>query len=223
MTELERALLALGDELDFPATPDLWPRVHERVARPRWFRPALAAVALGVVALGIAFAVPPARSAILRFFHVGAATVERVDTLPPAQPRSLVAGLGAPVSRPTLRLPPDVTALRYYERPGLDAALVRYRGKRLLIAEAQGDQMSFFKKVAGPTTHVDEVPLGEFGLWITGAPHVLMWQFRFGEVRQAETRLAGPVLVWLSNGVTYRIEGDLDKSRMLDLARQITR
>src|ERR687890_1670391 len=134
MTELERALVALGEELDLPSTPDVWPRVRERLQRPRWFRPALAAVALGVVALAIAFAVPDARSAILRFFHLGAATVERVDTLPPARERPLVSGLGAPVSHVTLRLPRGVTALRYYERPGLDAALVRYRAQQLLIA-----------------------------------------------------------------------------------------
>ncbi|MFL6030581.1 MAG: hypothetical protein ACJ74D_11170 [Gaiellaceae bacterium] len=223
MTELERALVALGEELEFPSTPDVWPRVSGRLQRRRWFRPALAAVALAVLALGIAFAVPDARSAILRFFHVGAATVERVETLPPAQQGSLVSGLGAPVSHATLRLPSGVIATRYYERPGLDAALVRYRGKRLLVAEVEGDQMAFFKKVTGPTTRIEEVPLGEFGLYISGAPHVLMWQFRSGEVREARTRLAGSVIVWLSNDVTYRIEGDLDQSQMLELARQITR
>ena len=34
-----------------------------------------------VLVVGIALAVPPARSAILRFFHIGSATVERVETL----------------------------------------------------------------------------------------------------------------------------------------------
>ena len=137
--------------------------------------------------------------------------------------RPLVSGLGAPVSHATLRLPRDVKVLSYYERPGLDAALVRYRGKRLLIAKVDGDQMSFFKKVVGPTTRIEEVPLGQFGLFITGAEHVVMWQFQYGEVRVARTRLAGDVLVWLSDDVTYRIEGDLDKSQMLELAAQITR
>src|SRR5512132_3685714 len=94
MTELERALIALGNELEFPPTPDLWPGVRERLHRRSWFRPAVFAVALGLVAVGIAFAVPPARSAILRFFHLGAATVEQVDTLPAAQNRPLVSGLG---------------------------------------------------------------------------------------------------------------------------------
>jgi hypothetical protein len=80
-----------------------------------------------------------------------------------------------------------------------------------------GDQMGFSKKVVGPTTHLEEVPLGEFGLWITGAPHVVMW-----ESGRAETRLAGNVLLWLQNGVTYRLEGQLTKGQILRLARQIT-
>jgi len=223
MTELERALVALGNELEFPATPDVWPRVQERMQRRRWFRPAVFAVALGVVAIGIAFAVPPARSAILRFFHLGAATVEQVDTLPPAQQRPLVSGLGAPLSHETLKVPSGVTALRFYERSGLDAALLRYQGKLVLLAEVRGDQMGFFKKFTDENTRVESVVLGEFGVWITGGRHVLLWEFHPNEVHEAETRLAGDVLLWLKDDVTYRLEGDLDKGQMIELARQITR
>src|SRR6266496_4044135 len=101
MTELERALLALGGELDFPPEPDLLPAVRARLARRRFgFRPALAfAVAVLLVAFGIAMAVPDARSAILRFFHIGSVTVERVETLPPAQQRPLASGLGPALTR----------------------------------------------------------------------------------------------------------------------------
>jgi hypothetical protein len=223
MTELERALVALGQELDYPATPELWPHVRDRLQRRRWLRPAVFALAAVVLAIGIAMAVPPARSAILRFFHIGAATVERVETLPPAQQRPLVSGLGPALSHPTLKLPDGLSASRYYARPGLAAALLRYDGKPVLLAELQGDQMGLFKKFVEPDTKVEPVQLGEFGLWITGGPHVLMWQFNYGEIHQTKTRLAGSVLLWLRNGVTYRLEGDLDKGQMLELARQITR
>src|SRR6266508_2064507 len=87
MTELERALVALGQELDFPPEPDLVAAVRARLGERRRLaflppRRALAfAVALIVVAFGIAMAVPQARSAILRFFHIGAVTVERVEAL----------------------------------------------------------------------------------------------------------------------------------------------
>src|SRR5438034_829291 len=71
MTELERALLALGEAIDFPPEPDLRPRVRERIQGRRLARPLVLAFAAVVVAVGVAFAVPPARSAILRFFHIG--------------------------------------------------------------------------------------------------------------------------------------------------------
>ena len=97
MTELERALVALGRELDFPPTPDLAAGVRERLGRRRRWRPALVVLAVAAVAIGIAFAVPPARSAILRFLHLGTATIVRVETLLaavdqlPEEQRSVVA------------------------------------------------------------------------------------------------------------------------------------
>lgn len=229
MTELERALVALGNELDFPDVPDLTSRVRERLQR-RWVRPVVFAVALGALALGVAMAVPPARSAILKFFHIGAATVERVETLPPAQRRPLVAGLGPALTRSAaearaqveLKLPKVAAPKRYYAQPGLIATLLHLDGKPVLLSEMKGDQMRLFKKFAGPATNVQPVDLGEFGLWIQGGRHVLMWQFNYGEIRQVETRLAGTVLLWLSQDTTYRLEGELDKGRMLQLAHQIT-
>jgi hypothetical protein len=226
MTELERALVALGAQVEFPPTPDLGGTVRTRLERRRWFRPLVFAVAAVVVGVGIALAVPPARSAIFRFFHIGAATVEQVETLPPAQQRSLVSGLGQPLVREDaemaagfgIRLPAGVMPTRYYAQPGLIATLLRVDGKPLLLAELRGDQMGLFKKFVSPATTVEPVEVGDFGLWIHGGPHVLVW-----DDHRAETRLAGNVLVWLSQGTTYRLEAQLDKSRMLALARQITR
>lgn len=217
MTELERALLALGNELDYPVARDVWPRVAERLQRRRWVRAAVFALAAGLVALGIALAVPPARSAILKFFHIGSVTVERVETLPPAQTRPFATGLGPARAQPTLQLPAGLTATKYYKRPGLAAALVRYRGKQLLYVQLRGDQMGFAKKFVGPTTHVEDARVGEWGMWFSGGAHVVMW-----DSGNVQTRLAGNVLIWLSNDVTYRLEGPLDKSQLLALARKIT-
>src|ERR671939_1884900 len=100
MTELERALVALGHELDVPAAPDLWPLLRTRLERrERRRRGLVVAVALGVTAIAVAMAVPQARTAILRFFHIGAVTVEHVQTLPHATHASLTAGLGEPLVR----------------------------------------------------------------------------------------------------------------------------
>jgi len=213
MTELERALAALGSDVEFPPTPNVWPRVEARLHRRRWLWP----VAFAVVALGIAFAVPPARSAILKLFHVGSVSVERVDTLPPARTQPFATGLGPARTQPTLHVPAGPRVVHYYKGPGMAAALLRYRGTQVLYARFTGDQMGFAKKFLGPTTHIEEVPLGEFGLWLSGGMHVLHWQY--GE---AQSRLAGNVLLWLSDGVTYRLEGELTKAQLLALARKIT-
>ena len=68
MTELERALVRLGDELAFPAAPDVSARVLARVAEPpprRRRRALVLVLAVLAVAIGAAFAVPQARTAIL--------------------------------------------------------------------------------------------------------------------------------------------------------------
>jgi len=233
MTELERALQSLGRELDFPASPDIASRVRARLERPSPRRALLVAVALVVVAFGIAMAVPDARSAILRFFHIGAVTVEQVETLPDARQRPLTAGLGPALSRseaetragirialPDIGGPPPT---RFYTRPGLIATVFRVESKPVLLVEFKGDQTGIVKKTASSETKVSPVEIGDFGLWLEGGKHVLMWQSGAGEIRQIETRLAGNVLIWLVGDRTYRLEGDLSREQMLDLARDITR
>jgi hypothetical protein len=230
MTELERALTSLGEAIDFPPAPDLRPAVRERLERRRFVRPLAFALALVIVAFGIAMAVPPARSAILRFFHIGAVTIERVQTLPPARERPLAAGLGPALPldqaearsgvRLVLHAPrPD----RFYARPGLLATLLEYRGTPVLLAEFQGDQLGITKKLAGPGTTVQPAPIGSFGIWIAGGKHVLYWETSLGQISRIEPRLAGNVLIWIDGGRTFRLEGALHEEQMLGLARDITR
>ena len=83
MTNLERELRGLAPSVEFPPERDLAPSVRARIgaARPRPRRLVLA-LALVVVAIAVAFAVPPARSAILRWLGLGNARIEFVDRLP---------------------------------------------------------------------------------------------------------------------------------------------
>jgi hypothetical protein len=226
MTELERALTLLGRELEFPPEPDLRGRVRERIERRRFFRPLVFAVALVVVAFGIAMAVPQARSAILDFFHIGSVTIEHVETLPPAQERPLAAGLGPVMTRDEAEADSRVSLIlhgvdaeRFYSRPGLIATVFQYRGTPVLLAEFSGDQTSLTKKVASPDTHVEPATIGDFGLWLTGGRHVITWN----EGHVETSRLAGNVLIWTQGSRTFRLEGDLSKNEMLQLARDITR
>jgi hypothetical protein len=234
MSELEQALVALGRQLDFPPEPDLAAAVRARIARRRFSlgrREGLAlAFAVLLVAVGIAMAVPDARSAILRFFHVGAATVERVETLPPARERPLAAGLGPALGRTDaerragfrISLPKGRAPSRFYAEPGLIAALLSYRGTSFLFAELDGDQMVVSKKYAPFGTRVEPVQVnGAFGLWLAGAPHVIRFERPSG-VTQLPTRLAGNTLLWARGGYTFRLEGRLDLQTALHIARTVS-
>lgn len=240
MSDVELQLRALGASVAFPPTPDLAGAVGTRLAARRpWWRTVSRrqALAVGLATLTVAaaavMAVPSARTAVLRFLHIGSVTVERVDTLPPARERPLTAGLGRPV-RPVaaaqlagfrMRLPPlDEPLERIYVRDGLQSALLDVRGVGpVLLMEVRGaNQLDLAKKLAGQGTRLEEVSVnGAFGLWIEGAPHVVLFQDRSGRVRELTTRLAGNVLLWTRGDLTLRLEGELTKARALELARSI--
>jgi hypothetical protein len=133
MSELEQALVELGRELELPPTPDLAAAVRQRLeARPALRRPfvrrrVVLVFAALAIAIGAAFAVPPARTAILEFLGLRGATIERVEELPdaPAEPAPQEpAGEAPPI------LLPDVAGLL----PGFD---VDQLGERATLAEAR--------------------------------------------------------------------------------------
>jgi hypothetical protein len=230
MAELERDLREIGRLLAFPWEPDLVPAVQARLAAPSPARRVpsrrvlVLAFAVLVVALGAAFAVAPARTAILRFFHIGGETVERVETLPPASRGSPVEGLAGPMSlrRAVERagfqplLPP-----RHERIYAADGILATYLGPRTALTEARGD-LGMSKKVVSGATRVEPVRVnGWDGLWIAGAPHVVMYFDSTGRGRFKHVRLVGNVLVWARGSVTLRIEGPLTKAEALRLASSI--
>jgi hypothetical protein len=64
-----------------------------------------------------------------------------------------------------------------------------------------------FVKSVTPDTSVRAVEVGSaIGLWIEGAPHLISYEDAAGNRVEEETRLAGNVLMWESDGVTHRIE-----------------
>jgi hypothetical protein len=233
MTELELALVALGHELDVPPAPEVAARVRARIERRSRSRRWIAvAVALAVVGVGVAFAVPSARSSILRFFHLGAATVERVNTLPPAQQRPLLEGFGPARSRAgaeqiagfAMTLPPFAhgAPTRYYALPGVIATSFRDKALVLLV-EIRGQQLFLTKKFSAGATSVQPAQVSGkyFGLWLSGGPHVVRWSTPTRD-HAAPTRLAGNVLLWEVGDRTYRIEGKLTREDAVQLAGQIT-
>jgi hypothetical protein len=224
MTELEHALLALGAELDVPAAPDLAAAVAARLRPRRRLRPLVVALALAALAVAIAFAVPQARTAILRFFHIRGATVERVDTLPTAQERSFARDLGEPMSPARaqqlvafrIRLPRSIH--RVYARDGFVFALVRAHGKPVLLTEFYSAAGSpILKKIAGSQTSVEYLSVGrDPGIWIEGGEHILV------EANRLPVAIRGNVLLWQHGTATLRLEGRIGRAEALALARTLS-
>ena len=80
---IERQLRALAASIDFPVEPELTSAVRARLAvRPRRRRALAVVFAALALAVAVTFAVPPARSAILRLLHLQGVTIELVDRLP---------------------------------------------------------------------------------------------------------------------------------------------
>jgi hypothetical protein len=221
MAELEHDLRSLATLLEFPAERDLWPGVEARLAaRPRspWLRAAVAVVVAAALGIGIAFAVPPARSAILRFLGLEGVSIVRVDKLPPADAHPAVIGVpttlaGAEKALGFKPLLPKIGAPdAVYLDPSRVAVLIVY-GKPLRL-RLEETRLGVFQKMVGVRARVDQVTVnGDPGVWLTGL-HVFEDFF-------SQPRLAGNTLLWEHDRITYRLDGHVTKDEALRIARSV--
>jgi hypothetical protein len=144
---------------------------------------------------------------------VGGVTVERVQTLPAAQERPLASTLGVPVSAAEAEVllgRPFGVQARLYRSGDIVSALLR--GPVVLSELRTGVGTMILKKLVGTGTTVRYVRAdGAPGVWITGAPHVVL-------APELPPRLEGNVLVWVRGAITYRLEG---KALTLDAAQDL--
>ena len=243
MNELERALVALGRDLDVPETPDVVPGVlqglerrdRRRPTRRRW----TLAVAIAVLAaLTAALAVPAARSALFRVLHIGGERIELVDELPQVVPDpaglDLEPALGDRISLAEARRRAGFDLRELEEAP--DRVYLDSRGTvwflygrpsnvRLLVAQTPRlgvDDDLILKKLAGPETSVEPVLVGGVrGFYISGEAHFLVFLDEEGNPVEESARLARNVLIWERDGVAFRLEGDFTKKRALELAESL--
>jgi hypothetical protein len=224
VTNLELELRGLAAYVELPPERDLAPAVTARVRarRPRPGRLAIA-LALVVLAVAVAFAVPPARSAILRWLGFGTARIELVDRLPKARTRRPL-DLGARVSLSEARAgvtyhvltsrlvgaPNEVHLLR-------DQVAFVYADHKLVVLQSEG---TFFTKQVGPGTHLDRFSLnGAEALWISGARHFFGYIEKNGQAQSAELYLVGNALIWQRGSLTLRLEGKLSRAEAVRIAR----
>jgi hypothetical protein len=227
MPELETALRQLGAEIDFPAAPDLASSIRGRLERPRsWRRPALIALAIVVVAIGAALAVPPARTAILDWLGLRNVSVVRVDHLPSARPLGRL-DLGTELTlveakrlAPWMLVPEDAPDHAYISDvvPGGRVTLLwgTPSNVRLLLTETTG--RAYIEKVVQGDTGVERVRVGQGGAWFRGS-HIVMFQDRDGGFHEGRARLAASTLAWQQGDVTLRLEGDISRENALRIAR----
>ena len=244
MTDLERELRALSVELEFPATPDLVRRVRSRLAEPRARRRLhgrrTLAVALAVLALGVAaaLAVPPARTAILRWLGIEGARIVRVEELPPtAVRRELRLGERVTLAEARARagfrvlVPGAETFARpdavYFSR-SVPGGVVTFRYgpagaiRGLLTQFDSRPGFPYIEKSAARGTRIERVSVdGDGGYWLEGRPHVVVFENEHGEVQTGTLRLAGNTLLWQRGTVTLRLEGKLTKEQALAIAASV--
>jgi hypothetical protein len=226
MPELEAALRELGREVAFPPTPDLATAIRGRLERPRlWRRPVAIALAVVVVALGAALAVPQARTEILDWLGLRGVSIVHVDKLPPT-PSARPLELGRRVSldeararAPWLLVPDDAPDLAYLRGDRVSLLWGKPTSVRLLLSEFRG--RAYIEKLLGPGTDVEPVTVdGEEGAWLEG-PHVVMFRDPVGSIHDNPAWLAGNTLLWQHGDLILRLEGDISEDEALRIARTV--
>lgn len=235
MIELE--LDELARRIHYPPTPDLAPRVLERIRRrPRWRLLVAVAAALVAVAVAGLAASPGARSTVLDWLRIGGVEIRRTDGLPQV-PLRFEPDFGEPVTLEEARrradfpvlLPgrlaePDAVYHREYP-PGGTVTLVWGPAERPRLALSQwaGRVVEpVVIKLIPPGTRADVVTVGKgVGVWLHGAPHVLLVHPPGGGEAPVELALAGSVLVWELGDRSYRIEAAVSRDEALAIARSL--
>ncbi len=233
--EPERLALAVGQRL----------RAGEGAPTPSgWRRPVLVvAVAAAVIALVVAI-VPTTRHAVADFLGIGAV---RVSTAPPTGGPYSGLDLGPAVTldeaRAAVGFPVAVPTAPGYEHP--DSVHVRTTGSLqevslvydpgpgrpvspvapigVLIAELRAEpDYSYIKKLFSTGTQVEFVDVGAAqGVWISGPVHELVLDAPDGSQQTTTVRLATNTLLWADGGVTYRLEGALDRDAAIAIAETL--
>ena len=251
MTDLERRLRQLRDDVAWPPTPDLAGAVAARLAaeraasagargrarRPRaaWARrPATVAVAALVALVAIAAALaasPGVRARVAEWLGIGAVRIERVERLPDVGPAADL-GLGTrttlAAARRAARVPvPTVGALGapdavYIDRaPGAGGVSLVFVARRGLPRSTGGIGALLSVLPDGDVQLIKKL-LGAGTLVTSVDVDGAPGVFIAGEhVVVPPQRLAGNTLLWVRGGVTYRLESALGREASLRLARTV--
>lgn len=213
---LEAVLTSVGHHLEIPPRPADSARVAERAGR------LLAVAAAITIIVAVTLGIPSTRAAIADFLGIGSTRIEITSEsdldgtalphiakgLPPISVDEATAILGGdlPDTSATNLGPPDAV----YRMPEGGVLLGWEDGAATLWVRAATDTDVIIRKLVGSDEAVETVDgLGTEALILTGA-HIL---------QTPQRRLAADsVLLWHDDGREYRLEADLDRTGLIDLA-----
>jgi hypothetical protein len=248
VTELERELRALGEEIAWTPTPDLAAAVQARVAteprprpraRPPWpvprLAPALAAALAVLIALGVLLAASSGVRATLRdWLGIGSVRIARVERLPDLAPaRQLALGrrttlaaasrrLGAPIATVDALGAPD--AVYVSEQTPVRVSLV-YVARLGLPGGTAGVGALLDELQGDQLAFVEKMVAGRIPIvhvHVNGANgYFIAGRHSVMLPDELRPRLAGNTLVWVRGAVSYRLETALGLRRALALARSV--
>lgn len=197
-------------------------RVARRWGTGRGRRIAVVAVAV-LVALGLT---APVRAAVGEWLGIGAVAVRPGPSQPSASaPPSAPAGLSldaaaertglTPVVPPVLG-PPDGVEVSSDDRV---LSLTWGSGVGTVRLDQVADPLSpvYLKTAVLGSTAATLTVAGRDAWWF-GVPHDLVLLAPDGSERTESARIAGPTLVWVDDGVTFRLEGAGDRGRAIEIA-----
>jgi hypothetical protein len=222
---LEDELRGLGRSAAVPPLAEgLAAAVMERVAEPpvrRTFGEALrrrwrSLVALLAALLAGALVTPPVRAAVAEWLDIGGVEAVRVPSGPTSAPAPpAVAGRLSLAEAAKVAGFTPVAPAALGEPTGVEASsgfvAMSWGGVRLEQFRAEPSPL-YFKKYYTELDYVASID----GYWFS-TPHELVLVEKTGTERTV--RVAGPTLVWVRDGVTFRLEGVPEQDRAVELAR----
>jgi hypothetical protein len=246
VTELERELLSLRDEIAWPPTPDLTAAVQARVAaEPRGRRrrtwpvprlaPALVTVLAALLALAVLLATSSGVRATLReWLGIGSVRITRVERLPDLAPaRELGLGRRASVAAASRHLGSPIATVRALGAPDAvylgEGAPVRvslvYVARAGLPAGTAGVGALLDELQGEELAFVEKMVAGHVPIVrvrVNGADgYFIAGRHAVNLPNELRPRLAGNTVVWARDAVTYRLETALGLRRALALARSV--
>lgn len=171
------------------------------------------------------------RGAILRVIGLRGVSIQRVPRLP-SIPAGAKTGarleLGQPIALARVRqaagftplLPPG--ASRAYVGHDVQGGRVSILMGRVLVTEFRGTAQPFIAKVIDPGTTLRVTRVnGAPGVYLSCAPHQVLFGASNGQIRSDHVRLAGNVLIWQQGPLIVRIEGTRTLAQALAIARSL--